>query len=208
MPRIVPTTYDDPLDKEFTDWRGPAWAPKPKPRPKRRLGQPVGPGGEEAGRPVPDPFPLLANASAGAAALRDRLLRPAAVNAPPDPHVPEATPLLIGFTRNWPQLLQCVCSYMAAGWPPGDIVVVKNTGVMRANREGRLSLQNPFFLNYTHLAMLGVEVITVWPAFLSVYANPSPSPFGKHEWQCVTLTWRAADPDLDDFAQLQNFYAW
>jgi hypothetical protein len=67
----------------------------------------------------------------------------------------------VGFTRNWPQLLQCVVSYIAAGWPPEDIYVVENTGVMHANREGQLTLQNPFYLNHTQLAMLGVKVIIV-----------------------------------------------
>jgi hypothetical protein len=76
--------------------------------------------------------------------------------------------LFVGFTRNWPQLLQCVVSYIAAGWPPEDIHVVENTGVMHANREGKLTLQNPFYLNHTQLAMLGVKVITVRsPASLS-----------------------------------------
>jgi hypothetical protein len=76
--------------------------------------------------------------------------------------------LFVGFTRNWPQLLQCVVSYIAAGWPPEDIHVVENTGAMHANREGELTLQNPFYLNHTQLAMLGVKVITVRsPASLS-----------------------------------------
>ncbi|OTB04064.1 hypothetical protein M426DRAFT_321162 [Hypoxylon sp. CI-4A] len=87
-------------------------------------------------------------------------------NLPPYPHVEETTPLLIGFTRNWPLLLQCVSSYIAAGWPAEDIYVVENTGAFRANRKQELDLQNPFFLNHTALAILGVNVITT-PTLLS-----------------------------------------
>ncbi|KAF3765977.1 hypothetical protein M406DRAFT_219859, partial [Cryphonectria parasitica EP155] len=98
----------------------------------------------ETAAPIPDPFPLLSQV----------------------PHVPEETPLLIGFTRNWPQLLQCVSSYIAAGWPAEDIYVVENTGVMHANRNGQLTLQNPFYLNHTQLHILGVNVI-VTPTLMS-----------------------------------------
>lgn len=70
-------------------------------------------------------------------------------------------PLLIGFTRNWPLLLQCVSSYIAAGWPAEEIYVIENTGVMDANERGLLGLQNPFFMNSTQLGMLGVTVISV-----------------------------------------------
>lgn len=121
--------------------------------------------------PIKDPWPLLSSPRA---------------HAPPPPgpnnnrdtsavagdggnrfrHAPEATPLLIGFTRNWPLLLQCVASYIAAGWPPEDVMVVENTGAMRANAEGKLSLQNPFFLNHTQLRMLGVNVVET-PALLT-----------------------------------------
>ena len=78
---------------------------------------------------------------------------------PPSPHVPEKTPLFIGFTRNWRLLQQVVVSYITAGWPPEDIYVVENTGVLDANKLGQLSLQNPFFLNHTRLEMLGVNVL-------------------------------------------------
>ncbi|KAI1330757.1 hypothetical protein F5Y16DRAFT_342024 [Xylariaceae sp. FL0255] len=87
-------------------------------------------------------------------------------NQPPSPHVEEATPLIIGFTRNWPMLLQCVSSYLAAGWPASDIYVIENTGVFSANQHGELSLQNPFFLNHTALHQLGVNVL-VTPALLN-----------------------------------------
>ncbi|KAI0200545.1 hypothetical protein F4808DRAFT_154445 [Astrocystis sublimbata] len=85
---------------------------------------------------------------------------------PPSPHVDEATPILIGFTRNWPLLLQCVSSYIAAGWPPSDIYVVENTGTFGANQRHELTLQNPFFLNHTALHQLGVNVI-ITPTLLN-----------------------------------------
>lgn len=52
-----------------------------------------------------------------------------------------------------------VVSYITAGWPPSDIYVVENTGVMDSNKRGLLSLQNPFFLNHTRLHMLGVNIL-------------------------------------------------
>ncbi|KAI5860324.1 hypothetical protein GGS23DRAFT_580874 [Durotheca rogersii] len=108
--------------------------------------------------PIEDHFPLLTHSTILPSVLEN--------NLPPNPHVEEATPLLIGFTRNWPLLLQCVSSYIAAGWPPQDIYVVENTGVFRANRRGELGLQNPFFLNHTALGILGINVITA-PTLLS-----------------------------------------
>jgi hypothetical protein len=88
-------------------------------------------------------------------------------NRPPDPHVPEYTPLLIGFTRNWPMLQQTIVSYIAAGWPAQDIYVVENTGTMNANAEKRLSLQNPFYLDTDRLRnVFGVNVIST-PTYLN-----------------------------------------
>ncbi|KAH6848174.1 hypothetical protein B0I37DRAFT_405967 [Chaetomium sp. MPI-CAGE-AT-0009] len=113
-------------------------------------------------QPVPDPFPLLSRNPPPASDV----LRAPSINRPPEPHYPEQTPLFVGFTRNWPQLLQCVVSYIAAGWPAEDIYVVENTGVMYANRDGMLTLQNPFYLNHTQLAMLGVSVI-ITPTLLT-----------------------------------------
>ncbi|KAK4135733.1 hypothetical protein BT67DRAFT_376846 [Trichocladium antarcticum] len=112
--------------------------------------------------PVPDPFPLLSQYPPP----KRSLLRAPKANRPPYRHYKKPTPLLVGFTRNWPQLLQCVVSYIAAGWPPEDIHVVENTGVMYANRDGNLTLQNPFYLNHTQLDMLGVNVI-VTPTLLT-----------------------------------------
>lgn len=104
--------------------------------------------------PVRDPFPALATAAPAVPAWN----APAAdvharygLDAPP--------PLLIGFTRSWPLLLQAVVSYIAAGWPPASIRVVENTGALGANAAGRLGLQNPFFLNHSQLALLGVAVV-------------------------------------------------
>ncbi|KAK3304668.1 uncharacterized protein B0T15DRAFT_558611 [Chaetomium strumarium] len=116
----------------------------------------------EPATPISDPFPLLSRNPPP----KRSLLQAPQINRPPRRHAPERTPLFIGFTRNWPQLLQCVVSYIAAGWPPEDIHVVENTGVMFANRDGRLTLQNPFYLNHTQLAMLGVGVI-ITPTLLT-----------------------------------------
>lgn len=82
-------------------------------------------------------------------------------NKPPEKHIEEKTPLFIGFTRNWRLLQQVVVSYITAGWPPEDIYVVDNSGVMDSNKHGSLSLQNPFYLNYKRLTdVLGVKVLT------------------------------------------------
>ncbi|KAI1120701.1 hypothetical protein F5Y10DRAFT_283082 [Nemania abortiva] len=105
--------------------------------------------------PISDPFPALATST-----------------PPPIPSynvpekdgwkkysVPIAPPLVIGFTRSWPMLLQAVVSYITAGWPPEQIYVVENTGMQQANARGQLSLQHPWFLNHTALGKLGVQVI-------------------------------------------------
>ncbi|GKT45858.1 uncharacterized protein ColSpa_06039 [Colletotrichum spaethianum] len=113
--------------------------------------------------PVKDPFPLLS------------LTNPPPVpswNQPKNPNIyhvyglPVAPPLLIGFTRSWPMLLQTVVGYITAGWPAEQIFVVENTGVHDANARGRLSLQNPFYLNYTQLEMLNVTIVRT-PVLLS-----------------------------------------
>ena len=104
--------------------------------------------------PIEDNFPLAA-----AAHSADDLPHIAEWNRPPSPHVLEKTPLFIGFTRNWRILQQVVVSYLNAGWPPSDIYVIENTGVMDSNKRGLLSLQTPFFLNHTRLNMLGVNIL-------------------------------------------------
>ncbi|KAL7624683.1 hypothetical protein AAE478_006253 [Parahypoxylon ruwenzoriense] len=112
--------------------------------------------------PIRDPFPALATS-----------------NPPPIPsyNVAEedawkkygleiAPPLLIGFTRSWPMLLQTVVSYITAGWPAEQIYVVENTGAQQANARGHLTLQHPLFLNHTALGSLGVHVVQT-PVLLS-----------------------------------------
>ncbi|KAI6093414.1 hypothetical protein F4821DRAFT_222907 [Hypoxylon rubiginosum] len=106
---------------------------------------------------VTDPFPLLAKSTAAPPPIPQ-------YNVPrPGLHreygISYAPPLFIGFTRQWPMLLQCVVSYITAGWPPESIFIVENTGVQDSNAEGKLSLQNPFFLNHGSLRRLGVNII-------------------------------------------------
>lgn len=101
--------------------------------------------------PINDHFPWLTKSGKAPPVPEHHL--------PPNPHVDEPTPLFVGFTKNWPLLLQCVSSYIAAGWPPGDIHVIENTGTFGANQHHELSLQNEFFLNHTALKQLGVNVI-------------------------------------------------
>jgi hypothetical protein len=105
--------------------------------------------------PIVDNFPLAA-----AAQSATDLPPIPPWNLPPSPHIPEKTPLFIGFTRNWALLQQTVVSWVTAGWPPEDIYVVENTGTMKSNELGLLSLQNPFFLNHTRLHMFGVNILT------------------------------------------------
>ncbi|KAK0657368.1 hypothetical protein B0T16DRAFT_452839 [Cercophora newfieldiana] len=107
--------------------------------------------------PVVDPFPLMA--------LSDGPPPPIPAYNVPRPNVHEnygldrAPPLFIGFTRQWPMLLQSVVSYITAGWPAESIFVIENTGVHDSNRDELLTLQNPFYLNHTTLNRLGVSVI-------------------------------------------------
>jgi hypothetical protein len=70
------------------------------------------------------------------------------------------TPLLIPFTRNNAMLIQTVLSYIAAGWPREDIVVIDNSGTMDANPLQKLSSTNPFYLDYHTLrGRYGVSVL-------------------------------------------------
>lgn len=104
--------------------------------------------------PIIDPFPALATST-----------------PPPIPsynvpvkdgwkkyNLPVAPPLLIGFTRSWPMLLQTVVSYITAGWPPEQIYVVENTGMQQANAREQLTLQHPWYLNHAQLKKLGVNI--------------------------------------------------
>jgi hypothetical protein len=106
-------------------------------------------------RPIVEYFPLAAKAKS-----RSDLPSVPKWNKPPRRHVKENTVLFIGFTRNWPLLQQAVVGYITAGWPPEDIIVVENTGVMDANEKGKLTLQNPFFLDHHRLKdIFGVKVM-------------------------------------------------
>ena len=70
------------------------------------------------------------------------------------------TPLLIPFTRNNDMLVQTVLSYVAAGWPREDIIIIDNSGTMDANPLQQLSLTNPFYLDYENLrTRYGVSII-------------------------------------------------
>ncbi|KAF6828488.1 glycosyl transferase family 8 protein [Colletotrichum plurivorum] len=134
---------------------------KPEPKPKTPKYKPAP---SYTPPPVIDPFPLLANTA-------DDLPPIPSHNVPrKDLHreygLDAAPPLFIGFTRQWPILLQCVVSYVTAGWPAEHIYVLENTGVQVANAQGKLSLQNPFYLNHTTLERLGVNVVRT-PALLS-----------------------------------------
>lgn len=143
------------LQAEFFTWKGAGFKPGPKPPYKAP---------REETPPVPDPFPLLS--SNIHPSKLSALLRPPLINRPPKVHYAESTPLLIGFTRNWPQLLQCISSYIAAGWPASDIYIVENTGVMLSNLHNKLTLQNPFYLNHTQLSLLGVNIL-ITPTLLT-----------------------------------------
>lgn len=112
--------------------------------------------------PIKDNFALLANSPPPPI--------PKWNQAPKNMHksfrLPVEPPLLIGFTRSWPILLQAVTSYITAGWPADQIYVVENTGVQQANTRGQLTLQNPFYLNHTTLKTLGVNIVQT-PTLLS-----------------------------------------
>ncbi|KAL3422995.1 hypothetical protein PVAG01_04742 [Phlyctema vagabunda] len=151
VPLPVPESVSTPPSASIT---GSPSAPPPAPEynPPHPIYKPT-PSAKQL-PPVIDNFPLAA-----AAHSASELPPVPSWNQPPNPHVPENTPLFIGFTRNWRVLQQAVVSYIAAGWPAEDIFVVENTGVMDSNKHGRLSLQNPFFLNHTRLDLLGVNVL-------------------------------------------------
>ncbi|KAI1338653.1 hypothetical protein F5Y15DRAFT_386556 [Xylariaceae sp. FL0016] len=106
---------------------------------------------------VTDPFPLLAKSSASPPPIPEYNVARAGLHR--DYGLSYLPPLFIGFTRQWPMLLQCVVGYITAGWPPESIFVVENTGVQNSNIDGKLSLQNPFYLNHTTMRRLGVNVI-------------------------------------------------
>lgn len=88
-------------------------------------------------------------------------------NLPPEPHLPCPTPLLIGFSQNWPMLQQAIVSYLVAGWPASDIFIIDNTGTMFSNRRAQLSIQNPSFLDYHRLEKIYNVNIIMTPTRLS-----------------------------------------
>lgn len=138
---------ESPFLKQSVDIESPQTPPLPKPIYKPS---------SHARPPIVDNFPLAASAKVAA-----DLPSIPVWNLTPDPHVEENTPVFIGFTRNWRLLQQTVVSYIVAGWPPGDIYVVENTGTMHSNRDNLLTLQNPFYLDYTRLtAIFGINVIS------------------------------------------------
>ncbi|KAH0841596.1 hypothetical protein AYO21_01170 [Fonsecaea monophora] len=80
----------------------------------------------------------------------EREFRPtvASYNAPLASSQRPRTPLFIAFTRNNAMLQQVVLSYIAAGWPREDIIVVDNAGTMDSNPRHLLTPKNPFYLDY------------------------------------------------------------
>jgi hypothetical protein len=106
---------------------------------------------------ITDPFPLLATSTVAPPSIPVYNVPKAGLHR--DYGLSYMPPLFIGFTRQWPMLLQCVVSYITAGWPPESIHVVENTGVQNSNADGKLTLQNPFYLNHTTLHRLGVNVV-------------------------------------------------
>ena len=160
----VPTPSEEEIPPTNSESANPSPAPSPSTddaiapsepepyKPKHPLYKPTP--SAKPSLPIVDNFPLAQTAHS----VADLPPIPS-WNLPPNPHVQEKTPLLIGFTRNWRILQQCVVSYVTAGWPPEDIYVVENTGVMDSNTRNLLSLQNPFFLNHTRLELLGVNVL-------------------------------------------------
>lgn len=93
--------------------------------------------------------------------------RVASYNAPLSTNQRCRTPLFVAFTRNSAMLQQTVLSYIAAGWPREDIIVVDNSGTLDANNEGLLSQHNPFFLDYKLFrSRYGVSVLQT-PTLLS-----------------------------------------
>lgn len=150
-------------------------------------------------------FPLAARA-----ASIDDLPPIPSWNQPPKKHIEEKTPLLIGFTRNWRILQQAVVGYITAGWPPEDIYVLENTGTMDSNEKGKLSLQNPFFLNHTRLnKIFGVNVIST-PTLLTfaqlqnfmlhtAIKNKWPHYFWSH-MDVGVLSWEDREPYVSLYA--------
>ncbi|KAK1753564.1 hypothetical protein QBC47DRAFT_386745 [Echria macrotheca] len=145
------------LGKSKGDAKAPDQDKKPPP-PRRYKPKP-----EYIPPPIKDNFPLLSTSLKAPPIPKWNVPR---ANLHKEYDLPIAPPLLIGFSRTWPILLQAVVSYLTAGWPADQIYVVENTGVQQANARGQLTLQNPFYLNHTILNALGVNIIQT-PTLLS-----------------------------------------
>lgn len=133
----------------------------------------------------------------------------ASYNEPPSLATRPRTPLLIAFTRNNAMLQQTVLSYIAAGWPREDIIVVDNSGTMDANNLGLLSRDNPFFLDYNALrSRYGISILQTptllnFPQIMNFYLRISIA----HGWQY--FFWSHMDIAVlsDEAAQpYQSFY--
>ncbi|KAG8530936.1 uncharacterized protein KY384_004293 [Bacidia gigantensis] len=144
----LPPDVDDKLPPSLT---GEPAGFDPNAKPYKPLYKPT----SEKPPPIQDNFPRAADAKSP-----NDLPPIPSWNKPPKTRK-HATPLFIGFTRNWRLLQQTVVSYIVAGWPPSEIYVIENTGVMNSNRDGLLTLQNPFFLDHHRLTkVLGINVIS------------------------------------------------
>lgn len=109
----------------------------------------------------------------------------AAYNVPPPALARLRTPLFIAFTRNNAMLNQAVLSYIAAGWPREDIIIIDNSGTMDANPLGLLTPENPFFLNYTlfrehyGISILQTPVLLTFAQLMNFYLRVSMA----HGWE-------------------------
>jgi len=84
---------------------------------------------------IQNPFPLLFQEPPP----KRWVLRAPPPNKPSTPHVKHDTPLLIGWTPEelgWDVVLQCVVSWIGAGWPAEDIYVVVNSNFGQWDRGG------------------------------------------------------------------------
>ncbi|KAI9806156.1 MAG: hypothetical protein M1833_004563 [Piccolia ochrophora] len=157
-----------PLGEKLGDKAGKLWGKVEEEKEKEKEDDPLPKHPVYKNRPELKPSEIVDNFPLAVKAQSPKDLPPIpSWNKPPRKHVPEKTPLYIGFTRNWRLLQLTVVSYITAGWPPEDIYVVENTGTMDSNKMGRLTLQNPFYLDYNRLTkVFGVNVLTT-PTLLS-----------------------------------------
>jgi hypothetical protein len=82
----------------------------------------------------------------------------ASYNVPP--RYRPRTPLFIPFTRNNTIMQQAVLSYISAGWPRSDIMIVDNSGTLDSNNKRMLTRGNPFYLDYDiYRRRYGITVI-------------------------------------------------